>query len=650
MLKLPSRLTLIGIGFSLAAVAVVARAAQLQLARGSDYRARAASQQTAHVSLPARRGTIFDRNGVALAQSQETFAVGVAPRDLDDPAGAARLVARAVNRPPESVRAAFRSGRVWLEWPGPFSWDDVAPLRDVRGVILTRRLERFYPRPTLAPRLLGRVDVRGRGGSGLERAFDSVLAGRSGSAVMLRDARGRMYPAPSRPAAEPLDGADVMLTIDAELQDITERALSAAVVDARASGVDAVILQPRTGEILAMATVRRGGSGGPVGVIGDSYEPGSTAKIFTAAALLREGKASPRDTVFAENGAWNTGRNTIRDTHKSGWLTLAGVIQVSSNIGIVKLSQRLTPAEQFQALRDFGFGSPTGVEYPGESPGRLRRPSQWSGTSSSALAMGYEIAVTPLQLAAAYGAIANEGVLLEPTLVREVREPSGRVRWRSAVRPVRRVVPRDVARLLSAMLRDAVEEGTGRRAQLGTYQISGKTGTARRVVGGRYAEGRYYASFAGLFPSNDPQLVLLVKIDDPEGDYFGGSRAAPVTRTILEAALATPSVSLDRARLSHRQAAAAVPALAEAAEDPAPVTTARLAWPLPEEAAAPASARSVPDVTGQSLRAAARTLHRSGFQVRIRGWGTVTGTVPAAGESAGAGSTITVRAEQPRAL
>ena len=650
MLKVPSRLTLIGIGFSLAALAVVARAAQLQLARGGDYRARAASQQTAPVSLPARRGTIFDRNGVALAQSQETFAIGVAPRDLDDPARAASLIARATGRQREAVRAALRSGRVWLEWPGPYSWNDVAPLRDVRGVRLTRRLQRFYPRPSLAPRLLGRVDVRGRGGSGLERAFDSVLAGRAGSAVMLRDAQGRMYPAPSRPAADPIDGADVVLTLDAELQEITERALAAAVAEAKASGGDAVILQPRTGEILALSTIRGGGgAGGMVGVIGDPYEPGSTAKIFMAAALLREGKASPRDTVFTENGVWTNGRNTIRDTHKSGWLTMAGVIQVSSNIGIVKLSQRLTPAEQFAALRDFGFGSPTGVEFPGESPGRLRRPSQWSGTSAAALAMGYEMAVTPLQLAAAYAAIANEGVLLEPTLVREVRDPSGEVRWRRTTRPVRRVVPREVARLLSAMLRDAVEEGTGRRAQLGSYQISGKTGTTRRVVGGRYAEGRYTASFAGLFPSVDPQLVLLVKIDDPEGDYFGGSRAAPVTRTILEAALATPAVALDRGRLSRRAAPLAPepPALVSA---PPAGGTASLAWPLRDSGTGGAAvARSVPDVTGQSLRAAARALHRSGFQVRIRGWGTVTGTTPAAGEAAGAGSTVVVRAEQPGA-
>jgi cell division protein FtsI (penicillin-binding protein 3) len=646
--KVPSRLTLIGLGFGLIALAVVGRAAQLQLVQGERWRERAAAQQTVGVALPSRRGTIFDRNGVALALSQETFGVGVAPRELDDPARAASLLAAAVSRPRDAVRAALRSGRVWVDWPGPFTWSAVAALRNLRGVYLQRRLERFYPRPDLAPRLVGRVDVRGRGGSGLERALDSLLAGRGGSAVMLRDARGRMYPAPSRPSAEPVDGSDVVLTLDAELQEIAERALARALVDAKASGGDVVILQPGTGEILAIASIRgAGGTGGAVGVIGDPYEPGSTAKIFTAAGLLREHKATPHDTVFAEHGTWVVGkRRPIHDTHPAGTLTLADVIRVSSNIGIAKLGARLTPAEQFQVLRDFGFGTPTGVEYPGEAAGRLRRPAQWTDESAASLAMGYELNVTPIQLAAAYGAIANGGLLLEPTLVKEVRERDGSIRWSHAPRPVRRVVTPDVARQLSAMLRNAVEEGTGRRAALGTYAISGKTGTVRRNIRGHYVEGRYTASFVGLFPSDDPQLILLVKIDDPEGDYFGGSRATPVTRAILEAALATPAVALDRSRIPQRRAPAE-----SAVTRPGSALTVTVAWPVPhpDSTGAP-EARAIPDVEGQSLRAAARTLHRAGFKVRIEGWGDALGTTPAAGAEAAPGTTVVIRGEANRAI
>ncbi len=642
----PSRLSLIALGFGLAALAVTVRAAQLQLVQHEAWRRRAAAQQTRRVELPARRGTIYDRNGVALALSQESFAVGVAPRDLADPVRAAGPIARAVGRSPEEVARVLRSERVWAEWPGPFAWTAVAPLRDVRGVHLARRLRRFYPRAELAPRLLGRVDAEGRGASGLERALDSVLTGRPGSAEMLRDHNGRTYPSPSRPAVEPVDGADVILTLDAELQEIAERALHQAVADAHAAGGDVVILQPRTGEVLALASVRRGGPGA-VGAIADPYEPGSTAKVFTAAALLRAGKAAPDDTVDTGQGTWTVNGRTIHDTHRAGVLTLADVIRYSSNIGIAKLGARLTAVEQYEALRDFGFGTPTGIEFPGEAPGRLRHPRRWTQESPASLAMGYELAVTPLQLAAAYAAFANHGVLLEPVLVREVRRSDGGVRWRHVPRPVRRVVSGDVAAQLAAMLRGVVEEGTGRRAALGTYQLAGKTGTARRTVGGRYEAGRYTASFVGLFPAVDPQLVLLVKIDDPEGDYFGGQTAAPVTRTILEAALATPAVALDRRRLSRRRAPEA-PAPAAGTEPAAAVVE----WPpRPGGDSLEGGSRAVPDVAGLGLREAVRTLHRAGFRVRLDGWGSAAGTAPAAGTDVPPGTIVRLRgSEGTRAL
>jgi cell division protein FtsI (penicillin-binding protein 3) len=382
-----------------------------------------------------------------------------------------------------------------------------------------------------------------------------------------------------------------------------------------------------------------------VGAIGDTYEPGSTAKIFTAAALLRTGKATPHDTVDAEQGTWRTGRRTITDTHKAGLLTLTDVIRLSSNIGIAKLGARLTPEEQYETLRDFGFGTPTGIELAGEAAGRLRPPRAWTDVSAASLAMGYELSVTPVQLAAAYATFANGGVLVEPSLVREVRGPDGAVRWRHAPRPVRRVVSAAVAAQLMHVLRNVVEEGTGSRASLGAFGMAGKTGTARRNIGGRYVEGRYTASFVGLFPAVDPQMVLVVKIDDPEGDYFGGERAAPLTRAIVEAALATPAVTLDRSRLRHRRApVAAVPEGADA-----PDVVATVPWPPAPVADEPAAERPVPDVAGQSLRAAARTLHRAGFRVRVDGWGPARETSPAAGVSAPAGSVVVVHGGGNRA-
>ncbi len=650
MIKLPSRITLVQTGFVLGAAAIIAKAVDVQLVHGELWRRRAADQQTVKVDLPARRGALYDRNGVALALSQETYGVGVAPREISDPARAAGLLAAAVGRPRAELAQLLRSDRVWAEWAGPFTWNAVAPLKSVRGVYLLRRLERFYPRPDLAPGLIGRVDDTGHGASGLERSLDSLLAGRPGRAVMLRDRSGRTYPSPSRPAVEPVPGEDVFLTLDAELEEIAERALAAAVDSVHASGGDVLILQPATGEILALASLRRGRAVGTG--LGDVFEPGSTAKVFTAAALLRTGKARADDTVFAEHGHFVFNGRAIDDVHPAGTLTLADVIRVSSNIGITKFSTRLMPAEQFEALRDFGFGTPTGVELAGEAPGRLRLPRQWSGESQASLAMGYELSVTPLQLAAAYGALADRGVLLEPTIVHEVRDADGHALYAARPRPVRRAVSVSVAQQLTHMLQGVVEEGTGRRAALGTYPLAGKTGTARRTVGGRYLPGHYTASFVGLFPAQDPQLVLVVKLDDPQGEYFGGSTAAPVVRTILEAALATPGVTLDRGRLVRHWLPEAGRGDTAAAQGGGEEARAVVAWP---PAGAPArtvpadTARAaIPDVTGMSLRAAARALQRRGFIVRIAGWGRVTGTTPPAGGSLAAGSPVTVHAEERR--
>ena len=645
MIKAPSRITLIGIAFAFAALAVLVKAVDVQLVHGDEWRQRARAQQTVRVTLPASRGTLFDRNGVPLAVSQATYGVGLAPQEVADRGRAIPLLARVVGRPQVEIARLFSSDRVWYEWPGPFTWNDVMPLKTLRGVYLQPRLERFYPRPDLAPRLIGRTDDSGHGAGGLERSLDTLLAGRPGSAVMLRDQGGHTYPSPSRPAVEPQAGEDVYLTLDAELEEIAQHALEVAVDSVRASGGDVVIIQPATGEVLAMASVRKEtpeGSG-----LGDTFEPGSTAKVFTAAALLRDGKATPADKVYAEHGTYDLNGRVIHDEHPADTLTLADVIRLSSNIGMAKFSQRLTPAEQFDALRDFGFGTQTGVDLAGESPGRLRNPRSWTSESPASLAMGYELAVTPLQLAAAYAALANGGVLLEPTLVRRVRAADGSTRWAARPEPVRRVVDAAIAAELTRMLQGVVEEGTGRRAALGTYLVAGKTGTARRAVGGHYLPGHYWASFVGIFPAQDPQLVLVVKLDDPTGEYFGGSTAAPVVRTILEAALATPGVALDRSRLVRRWVADS-PADTAAAAPPveAGVT---VPWPVgapPRDTAAPVG---VPDVAGATLRDAARALHRSGFEVRVEGWGRVVGTVPPAGAPLARGRTVVVRAEAGRA-
>ena len=275
MIQSPSRITLVGLAFGLAALAIIAKAVDVQLVHGDQWRRRARQQQTVRVELPARRGTLFDRNGVPLAVSQATYGVGLAPQEVSDRGHAIPLLAKALGRPQAEIARLFGTDRVWFEWPGPFTWSEVVALKPLRGVYLLTRLERFYPRPDLAPRLIGRTDDGGHGASGLERALDTTLAGRPGSAVMLRDQAGRTYPSPSRPAVEPQPGADLYLTLDAELEEIAQHALDVAVDSVHASGGDVVIVQPATGEVLAMASVRRASAEGSG--LGDTFEPGSTA-------------------------------------------------------------------------------------------------------------------------------------------------------------------------------------------------------------------------------------------------------------------------------------------------------------------------------------------------------------------------------------
>lgn len=650
MARFTSRVRLIEAVLALTAVVVVGRAAQLQLVQGARWRAEAERVRKERVALPARRGAITDRNGVPLAVTQEYYHVGIAPNELRDRERDVRTIARALGLPLAQVRRDVAERR-WVWYRGPFNGLAVRPIRGLRGVHLEEEYARHYPAGNLARAVLGSVfPDSGYGLTGLEKALDSLLTGTPGEAVVLKDRAGRRYDSPSRLERRPVPGYDVRLTLDVELQEIAERAVEDAMREWHASGADVVIMEPATGELLALAARQTAPDGRVTArpsFLTDPFEPGSTAKLFTAAALLALGRVDSTEAVSGENGEWimpTSGGKTrrITDSHKtSGTLTLAKAVQVSSNIAMAKFSARLTPGEQYDFLRDFGFGSPTGVEFPAESPGALIRPERWlPGYNGPSVAMGYSFAVTPVQLAAAYGALANDGVLVTPTLVREVRDPSGRVVFRHRPEPVRRVVSRDVARTLRRFLAGAVGEGgTGERAQLVNYTLLGKTGTAQRFVDGQYVRGTYVASFAALFPAEDPQLVVIVKIDDPKGEYYGGLTAAPLTRAMLQEALAARRSAIDRRRLAPEEPPAAPRRTPrpEAPEGPGAVV---VAWPLPPDSAEPR--QPVPNVIGASVRRAASTLHRRGFRVALHGSGTVVRSTPAAGDSLTRGGTVTL--------
>jgi cell division protein FtsI (penicillin-binding protein 3) len=662
----PSRVGLVHLGLALFALAILGMSARVQLFQGRRWAASALRQQSTETVIPAPRGDILDAAGEVLAQSRETVRLDVAPPEVRDPTRLRRALLKA-GVPVEFAARAADVHRKWVPLPGRYLAVDVAPVVAMRGVYATPIIERAYATSEGTRRIVGRVDENGRAVDGLELALDSLLRGQPGRATVMKDARGRRFESPGLPTSRPVPGNTVMLTLNHALQEIAERQLGEAVARMGAEGGDLVVLDPANGEILAMASRRQDPRATAATALTEPYEPGSTMKPFIAAALLEHGRAREADMIDTHNGSFTINGRTITDEHPARQLSLADVLRYSSNIGIAQFAERLSSREEFEALRDFGFGTTTGVPYPVESPGTLREPARWSRQSPQSLAMGYEVAVTPLQLAAAYVALANDGELLEPALVREIRSPEGAVLYRHQRRVIRQAVAPAVARRVRQMLLGVVEEGgTAKLANLGTFALAGKTGTARRTVNGRYAAGEHIPTFVGLFPADHPQFVILVKIDNPVGAYVGGLTAAPVTKAVLEAALASRDAALDRRTLagsrqerpldsagviaraaamdraatdSVQQRAAIARGGAASDSAAAAVVVARLPRATPRPV--PLPPRAVPDVHALSLRDAVRVLHTAGFRVQLVASPTVSpGTMPVAGAVAPAGSLV----------
>lgn len=643
----PSRVGLVHLVLALFAIAIVVKAAHIQLGQRARWMARAERQQSTERVVPAPRGDILDADGQMLAQSRETVKLDVAPPEVRDRV-ALRAALLKAGVPAEFARRAADASRKWVTLPGRYLASDVSRISAMRGVYTTPVVERAYSSSTGTRRIIGHVDNNGRALDGVELALDSVLAGRPGSVTVMRDGHGRKFESPMAPSVTPITGNTVVLTINQQLQEIAERALADAVARMSAEGGDVVVVDPANGDVLAMASQRDDPLATASTALTEPYEPGSTMKPFIAATLLEKGRARETDMVNTHNGQFTINGRTISDEHAAPQLSLADVLRFSSNIGIVQFALRLAPGEEYEALRDFGFGMATGLAYPVEASGTLREPARWSKQSANSLAMGYEVAVTPLQLATAYGALANGGELLQPQLVKEIRSPEGEVLYKRERRVVRRVVSPSVARRVRTMLRNVVEGGTAVRADLGSFELAGKTGTSRRIVNGRYAQGQHISSFVGLFPADRPQVVILVKIINPRGAYVGGLTAAPVTKAVIEAALASRNAALDRGSLAaSRREKVAPPVVADtvratdvAAADHSGPTPFVALLPAPKiPAARPLPPRAVPAVEGMPIRRAVHALNSAGFRVQLVS-GSSGGTIPAAGTVAPAGTLV----------
>jgi len=643
-------------------------------------------QQKKRVEIPPTRGNIEDRNGVPLAVNREQYAIYLVPRHIPD-------VDRFVDRFTEIVpfdepelRARIAEGGWYVRLLKGVSRDTVKRLEDaeIDGVGIEPYQVRHYPYGDLADDLLGGVDVDNVGIEGIELFYDEVLRGKPGFAVHQRDALGREYPNFTLPIEAPVDGQTVRLTIDLGLQEIVEDALEAAMQRTRARKGSVVVVDPRSGELLAMANRAReedvGTSPARNYAVVDQFEPGSTFKVVTVAGLYEEGRTAPTDSLFCENGTWSWNGRTLRDVHPYGYLTVEQVIEESSNICAAKLAERLGELDLYEFARRFGFGLPTGLDFPGEPRGLLKRPDEWGSMTTASVAMGYEVMVTSIQMAMAYAAIANGGELLRPYLVRRIVHPDGTISFTGEPQRVRRVVTSETAAMITQALVRVVEVGTAQSAQLEVLPVAGKTGTARKIGEHGYETGRYTSSFVGYFPAVEPRYVVFVRIDEPQGAFYGGTVAAPVFREAMESTVLTSTMSaapslMQRVRYPERvvwrvsDSFSALPDSGATEDALAPGDSSgtsvsgrptdpdvprwtplvgpgpglgRSAGGQPVATWDPRTQVKVPDFAGLSLRAAIRRAGELGVELAFSGVGTITGQEPEPGEILARGATVRV--------
>ncbi|MEO5590513.1 MAG: penicillin-binding transpeptidase domain-containing protein [Gemmatimonadaceae bacterium] len=671
----PSRSSIIHALLLLFAVLLIAQAARVQIFQGSQWAEKARRQQFKDRQVAALRGSIYDATGDILVESRGMFRVSIAPQEVASSAPMSRAL-KAAGIDARIIRASLDRRRKWVTLPGLFVPSDISELTALSGVHTEPVMKREYVSAPGIRRIIGTVDASGRAAGGIELALDSILRGDSALSAIARDVRGRRLDNPDSRDDSPHAGNSITLTINRDLQDICERVLARAVDSLEAEGGDIVVINPNNGDVLAMASRRLGKPSLSVTAVTEPFEPGSTLKPFIAAALLDRKRARINEIIDTHDGVMVLNGRTITDIHRAREMPLSDVIRFSSNIGMVSFGSRLTPREKFETLRDLGLGISTGVPLPGESDGTLREPGLWSSQSEASIVMGYELSVTPLQLVSAYAAIANGGELLQPHIVKEIRNWTGDVMYRSERRALRRVYSSEVASTMRDLLKSVVDSGTAVKADLAAFSVAGKSGTARRTVNGKgYVAGNYTASFVGLFPAERPQYVVLVKLDSPRRAYYGGEIAAPVTSVVLRAALAARNAALDRTELAILERDVPLAAAKSAdlkrsslpsdqrdgSVESTPETTSRVASVRPEPGAtSTASAhgpyriqlpyarkdllsdtllRVIPEVAGLSARDAVRALHQAGFRVTLSRL-LSTSTLPIAGTLRRTGSVV----------
>ncbi|HEX8171093.1 MAG TPA: penicillin-binding transpeptidase domain-containing protein [Thermoanaerobaculia bacterium] len=609
------------------AVVVIARLAQVQLVRHEHYVVRAQRQQERTLALNPVRGSILDARGRVLAESVAAESIYADPQAVGDRRAAARKLASV-----PGLGLTAREIEAKLRGDGSFAWiarqlplEVTAEVRrlNLPGIYFLEAHRRSYPRGVLGANVIGYTGLDGEGLAGIEHSFDGYARGTPGKVTLLKDARKGMYLVGGDGANRPRDGHHIVLTIDSVVQFIAERALQKAVERYHAAGASAIVMDPNSGEILAMVSLPTFDPNHFADApriawrnrnVQDLYEPGSTFKIVTASAGLEERIVTPSQILDCGNGAITVANVTIHehDGHRYGLLSFEDVIVNSSNVGTVRVGLALGQQRFYDWIRRFGFGQRTGIPLPGESSGLLRGTDRWTAVSTASIAIGQEIGVTPLQIVRAVSAVATGGTLVEPRIVQRVVDDAGKVVYEPPRHAPQRVMSEKTAAVLNEILKNVVARGTGEKAALAEHVVAGKTGTAQKAGRGGYSPDRFVGSFAGYVPADRPRVAILVVVDEPRGEYYGGAVAAPVFREIAEGTLRYLGVPPS---IPSRSIELHPPLLAAFSQRPA----------------AAGATPGVPDVRGLDARAAIARAVASGLTVRAIGSGVVSSQNPQPG-------------------
>jgi cell division protein FtsI (penicillin-binding protein 3) len=542
------RITVLGFLFTAFLSAIGAKAGYLQIYQSSWLSKKASAQYERPFKEFGKRGTIYDANLREMAVSINSTSIAAFTRKIKNPAQTSRMLATSLNMDSEALYGKLTAKKpfIWVKRQATPKEVNAVKSLGLEGIEFLSETSRFYPHKSLAAQTIGFTGMDGKGLEGIEFFYDNELKGSDFEYVVLKDALGQGFD--YEKSAEDYSGKNIVLTIDQTIQYITEKALKEVVDENSAKSGIAVVMSPRTGAILSLAQYP---SLNPNSyekfdrnlwrnrAITDPFEPGSTMKIFTAAAAIEYGNCSEETVFFCENGKYRIGKHIIHDTHSYGWLSLKDVVKLSSNIGAFKLASRTGPEHLYKTLKDFGFGEKTGINCPGETSGVVSSYKNWRTIEMGTIAFGQGISASPLQIISAVSAIANDGILMKPYIVQAITDQKGFPVSRSDPVQVRQAIsPVTASKMKNILMSVTEKEGTGFNAALEGYTVCGKTGTAQKTdETGRYAKGKYVSSFVGFTPAENPEVAILVMVDEPTKNHYGGIVSAPAFKKIAQETL-----------------------------------------------------------------------------------------------------------------